>query len=205
MRFNRNINWKHFDLRNMTKEENVWYLAKVACSPQKNVPLNEFCMREKKEIVQKCLSYLMWCKTMPSCGSRSSCKKKTYLSQLLSISSQAALRDGWRSPLHCLQCPQFWCVEFAQKRTNQTWWRLHLCCPHPPSLTPMAPLTELHLSTVSVESCGQTVAWEVSESGWRSSPEFWTGRRNKGQTYGIHKYSYPVWNNPVNKHQMYCR
>lgn len=115
--------------------------------------------------------------TVPSCGGRPSCTKTIYA---VSMSGHASLRGGWRSPLHCLQCRRFWGAEFAQKHTDQTWWRWHLCCLHLPSRTAAAaPLTELHLSTVSVESCGQTAAWEPSGSGWHSSPDFWTGRRNQ--------------------------
>lgn len=131
---------------------------------------------------------------MPSCGRKSSYKNNVCI--YLSISVSASVRDGWRSPLDCLQSRQFWCVEFAQKHTDQTWWRLHLCCPHPPSLTLTVPLAELHLSTVSVESCGQTVAWEASEPDWRSSPEFWTGRKNKKiNLYHPHVYMFTEKNN----------
>lgn len=106
--------------------------------------------------------------------------------------SHASLRDGWRSPLHCLQCRRFWCADFAQKHTDRTQWRWRLCCIHLPSLTLESPLTELHLSTVSVESCGRTAAWEPSGSGWHSSPEFCTGRRNKILLCNIftHHYMY---------------
>lgn len=102
-----------------------------------------------------------------------------------SIRGHVPLTDGWRSPLRRLLGRWFWCAEFAQKHTDQTWWRRGLCCRHPPSLTLVALLTELHLSTVSVESCGRTAAWVPSGSGWHSSPEFWTARGNKKQLCNI--------------------
>lgn len=109
---------------------------------------------------------------VPSCGGRSSCTETT-------CGCQASLRGGWRSLLPCLRCQRFWCADFAQKHTDQTRWTGHLCCLRLPSLTLPSPLNEPRLSTVSVESCGQTAPWEPSGSGWRSSPEFWAERRNK--------------------------
>lgn len=98
--------------------------------------------------------------------------------------------DGWRNPPHRLLGRQFWCAEFAQRRTGQTRWRRHLCCPRPPSLSPVAARVELHLSSGSVENCGQTAAWVPSGSGWHSSPEFWTGWENK--TKKLHNISTPI-------------
>lgn len=115
---------------------------------------------------------------VPSHGRRSG--NKSNICIYLSISVSASVRDGWHSPRDCLQSRQFWCVEFAQMHTHQTWWTLLLRCPHPPFLTPRGQLAE-HLSTVSVESCGQTVSLEASEPDWRSSPEIWTERRNKNK------------------------
>lgn len=123
---------------------------------------------------------------MPSCGYRFELHKDD-----LSIRSQPALRDGWRSPLHRPQCRRFWRAEFAQMHTDQTWWRGRPCCLRHPSLTQSAPLNEPHLSTGSVESCGQTAAWEPSGTSWHSTPEFWTGQRNtKQMTYCLHTTLY---------------
>lgn len=107
-------------------------------------------------------------------------KKNSHLSHL-SISSCARLRDGWHSLPHCLQSQWFLFAEFARKHTDQTRWRGRPCYRHPPSLTPVAPLTALHLSTVSADSCDQPAAWGPLRSGWHSSRGFWTGRRNKKQ------------------------
>ena len=99
-----------------------------------------------------------------------------------SISNSSALRDGWRNPLHHLHRQWFWHAGFAQKHTDQTCLRWCLCRLH---LHLSAPLIELHLSNVSVESCGQTAPEEPSESSWHSSPEFWTRMRNKKQTCDV--------------------
>lgn len=113
---------------------------------------------------------------VPSCGGMSSYTKAICG---VSASEDTPFTDGWRNSRCRLLGWPFWCAEFAQRHTEETRWRRRLCCLHPPSLILVAAQIELHLSSESVENCGQTAAWVPSGSGWHSSPEFWAGWENK--------------------------
>lgn len=102
-----------------------------------------------------------------------------------SISSRAALRDGWHIPPRCLQGGWFWCAESEQRHTDQTRWRQRLYTVHRLSLTPAAPLLKPRLRTGSETSCSQAAAWQASGLSWHSSPEICTGRKYRKQLYNI--------------------